>query len=139
MGLGLGAVQEVADLSLGKMLDQNKNRGEYLPYLANVNVRWGSFDLSSLREMRFESHERTRYGLQFGDIVMCEGGEPGRCALWKDVDFPVLVPSLQVMAQFVRVAWPLRQQIQKLLQQNAGLRRARDLLLPRLISGGLAV
>ena len=75
---------DVADLSLGKMLDQNKNRGEYLPYLANVNVRWGSFDLSSLREMRFESHERTRYGLQFGDIVMCEGGEPGRCALWRD-------------------------------------------------------
>ena len=45
---------DVADLSLGKMLDQNKNRGEYLPYLANVNVRWGSFDLSDLREMRFE-------------------------------------------------------------------------------------
>lgn len=75
---------DVADLCLGKMLDQNKNRGEYLPYLANVNVRWGSFDLSGLREMRFESHERTRYGLQFGDIVMCEGGEPGRCALWRD-------------------------------------------------------
>ena len=75
---------DVADLSLGKMLDQNKNRGEYLPYLANVNVRWGSFDLSDLREMRFESHERVRYGLQSGDIVMCEGGEPGRCALWKD-------------------------------------------------------
>ena len=75
---------DTADLSLGKMLDQNKNRGEYLPYLANVNVRWGSFDLSDLRQMRFESHERTRYGLRFGDVVMCEGGEPDRCALWKD-------------------------------------------------------
>ena len=75
---------EVADLCLGKMLDQNKNRGEYLPYLANVNVRWGTFDLSGLREMRFESHETSRYGLKYGDIVMCEGGEPGRCAIWKD-------------------------------------------------------
>lgn len=75
---------EVADLCLGKMLDEKKNRGELLPYLANVNVRWGEFDLTSLREMRFEAHEKERFGLRTGDIVMCEGGEPGRCALWKD-------------------------------------------------------
>ena len=66
------------------MLDQKKNRGEPLPYLANVNVRWGEFDLTDLREMRFEHHESERYGLKHGDIVMCEGGEPGRCAIWKD-------------------------------------------------------
>lgn len=77
----LGAV---ADLCLGKMLDQNKNRGEPLPYLANVNVRWGEFALDDLRTMRFEPKEMDRYGLRFGDIVMCEGGEPGRCAIWKN-------------------------------------------------------
>lgn len=75
---------DVADLCLGKMLDQHKNRGEPMPYLANVNVRWGEFDLADLREMRFEAHEMERYGLRPGDIVMCEGGEPGRCAIWKD-------------------------------------------------------
>lgn len=77
----LGAV---ADLCLGKMLDQKKNRGEPLPYLANVNVRWGEFVLDNLRTMRFEPKEFERYGLKFGDIVMCEGGEPGRCAIWKN-------------------------------------------------------
>ena len=77
-------LEAVADFCLGKMLDQKKNRGEPLPYLANVNVRWGEFDLAELREMRFESHELERYGLKRGDIVMCEGGEPGRCAIWKD-------------------------------------------------------
>lgn len=77
-------LEHVADFCLGKMLDQKKNRGEPLPYLANVNVRWGEFDLSGLREMRFESHELDRYGLKHGDIVMCEGGEPGRCAIWKN-------------------------------------------------------
>lgn len=76
-------LSEIADFVLGKMLDQAKNRGEPLPYLANVNVRWGDFELSDLREMRFEPHEVERYGLKPGDIVMCEGGEPGRCALWK--------------------------------------------------------
>lgn len=75
---------QVADFLLGKMLDEKKNKGEFLPYLANVNVRWGRFELGSLREMRFESHEHERYGLQFGDIVMCEGGEPGRCAIWRN-------------------------------------------------------
>ncbi|QTF55366.1 restriction endonuclease subunit S [Stutzerimonas frequens] len=75
---------QVADFLLGKMLDEKKNKGEFRPYLANVNVRWGRFELGSLREMRFELHEHERYGLQFGDIVMCEGGEPGRCAIWKN-------------------------------------------------------
>jgi len=77
-------LETVADFCLGKMLDQKKNRGEPLPYLANVNVRWGKFDLADLREMRFEQHELDRYGLKYGDIVMCEGGEPGRCAIWKE-------------------------------------------------------
>lgn len=75
-------LEEVADFSLGKMLDQNKNKGVLRPYLANVNVRWGLFELENLRKMRFESHEVDRYGLKYGDIVMCEGGEPGRCAVW---------------------------------------------------------
>jgi type I restriction enzyme S subunit len=55
-----------------------------LPYLANVNVRWGEFALDDLRAMRFEAHELERYGIRDGDIVMCEGGEPGRCAIWKE-------------------------------------------------------
>lgn len=66
------------------MLDSRKNKGYPRPYLANVNVRWGLFDLDALREMRFEEHEIKKYGLRHGDIVMCEGGEPGRCALWKE-------------------------------------------------------
>ena len=75
---------DVADFRLGKMLDGRKNKGYPRTYLANVNVRWGRFDLDDLREMRFEEHEIEKYGLRDGDIVMCEGGEPGRCALWKE-------------------------------------------------------
>ncbi len=73
---------DVAEMCLGKMLDKNKNKGNYQPYLRNVNVRWGSFDLGDLLEMRFEDCEQERYGLQNGDLIMCEGGEPGRCAIW---------------------------------------------------------
>ena len=73
---------EIAELCLGKMLDKEKNRGEYQPYLRNINVRWGTFDLSSLDMMRFEDFEKERYSVQPGDLVICEGGEPGRCAIW---------------------------------------------------------
>ena len=67
------------DFCLGKMLDEKKNKGDLLPYLANVNVRWASFDFAELRQMRFEPREMDRFGLKYGNLVMCEGGEPGRC------------------------------------------------------------
>ena len=91
-------LEEVADFCLGKMLDQKKNRGELMPYLANVNVRWGEFDFENLREMRFEAGELDRYGLKYGDIVMCEGGEPGRCAIWKDQ-----VPGMMIQKALHRI------------------------------------
>lgn len=75
---------DYVDSCLGKMLDKKKNKGTALPYLGNKNVRWGSFDTENLAEMRFEEHEHERYGLRYGDLVVCEGGEPGRCAIWKD-------------------------------------------------------
>lgn len=72
-----------ADMCLGKMLDKQKNRGTPQPYLRNVNVRWLSFDLTDMKEMRFEADEDARFGLEPGDLVICEGGEPGRAAVWK--------------------------------------------------------
>lgn len=89
---------DVADFCLGKMLDEKKNRGEPLPYLANINVRWGAFDLENLRQMRFEPNEKDRYGLSYGDIVMCEGGEPGRCAVWKEA-----VPGMMIQKALHRI------------------------------------
>lgn len=75
---------DVADLALGKMLDRAKRTaGRPLPYLRNINVRWGHFELSDLRQMPFEEHELERYELRKGDVLICEGGEPGRAAVWQ--------------------------------------------------------
>ncbi len=188
------ALAELADLSLGKMLDQKKNRGQPLPYLANVNVRWGEFDLSELREMRFEVNELETYGLRRGDIVMCEGGEPGRCAIWMEkavgmmiqkalhrircrddmhrvylyhtlrhlaatgalaalftgatikhlpqeklAKVHVLQPPGKLVAMFANNAEPIESLIHSLQSRVRTLRRARDLLLPRLLSGQIDV
>ena len=89
---------DIADICLGKMLDKEKNKGDYQPYLANINVRWGDFDLQNLSLMRFEKTEQERYGLKYGDIVMCEGGEPGRCAIWRDE-----MPNMKIQKALHRI------------------------------------
>lgn len=76
-------VGEIAKHSLGKMLDKAKNKGEPKPYLRNLNVRWFDFDLSDVLEMRFLPEEKDRYTVIKGDVVICEGGYPGRAAIWE--------------------------------------------------------
>jgi type I restriction enzyme S subunit len=73
---------DVAEQCLGKMLDAKKNKGRPMPYLRNPNVRWFEVDTTDLQLMPFEDHEQDRFGLKAGDIVMCEGGEAGRAAIW---------------------------------------------------------
>ena len=77
---------EIIDARLGKMLDKEKNTGNFHKYLRNINVRWFSFDLSDLLEMRIEADEIEKYSVSHNDLIICEGGEPGRCAVWDKQD-----------------------------------------------------
>ena len=77
---------EVCEVQLGKMLDKAKNKGKPYKYLANLSVRWRSFDLANLRTMPFMDSEVEKFSLRPGDVLMCEGGEPGRCAIWQIPD-----------------------------------------------------
>lgn len=83
-GFATDTLANHVDMCLGKMLDKEKNKGTLFPYLRNKNVRWKNFDLDDLLEMRFEESEEERYSIQRGDLVVCEGGEPGRCAVWEN-------------------------------------------------------
>jgi type I restriction enzyme S subunit len=66
------------------MLDAAKQgQGERLPYLRNINVRWGAFELSDLLSMAFVGDEVKEFELLPGDVLICEGGEPGRAAVWQ--------------------------------------------------------
>jgi type I restriction enzyme S subunit len=72
---------EIADSRLGKMLDQAKNAGPLRPYLRNANVQWFRFDLGDIHELRLEDRDYEAHSLRVGDLVICEGGEPGRAAV----------------------------------------------------------
>ncbi|MCU7806311.1 MAG: restriction endonuclease subunit S [Candidatus Thiodiazotropha sp. (ex Semelilucina semeliformis)] len=76
-------VGEMADCCLGKMLDKQKNRGLLRPYLRNLNVQWFNIDTSDVQEMKIEVKEEERYGVLKGDLLICEGGYPGRAAVWE--------------------------------------------------------
>ena len=75
---------EIGTSKLGKMLDKAKNVGVSTPYLRNVNVRWFSFDLSDIYFMPASTAEIESLSVKPGDLFICEGGEPGRCAVWKE-------------------------------------------------------
>jgi len=72
------------DVALGKMLDEKKITGSYLrPYLRNIDVQWKRINSEELPVMDFEPHELDRYSVVQGDLVVCEGGEVGRAAIWR--------------------------------------------------------
>jgi type I restriction enzyme S subunit len=74
---------EIADTSLGKMLDRGKATGEHtVSYLRNVNVQWGRIDLDDVLTMDISPEEREFFRLEPGDLLVCEGGEIARCAIW---------------------------------------------------------
>jgi len=100
-------VSDVANSRLGKMLDKAKNKGTYRRYLRNVNVRWFDFDLSDLLEMRFEEDELEKFALKSGDVLVCEGGEPGRAAVWDsratDVYFQKAIHRVRLLGGIVPI------------------------------------
>ena len=70
-------------LQLGKMLNEDaRSTHPKFPYLGNKDVQWGRFDFSDLREMHFNQKERQKFQLVPGDLLVCEGGEIGRTAIW---------------------------------------------------------
>ena len=103
---------ELGVSNLGKMLDANKNTGSDVKYLRNINVRWFDFDLSDLMTMKAKPEEIQKLSVKKGDLFICEGGEPGRCAVWKDVDSDIIFqkaihrfrPNENVSSDFIAYA-----------------------------------
>lgn len=75
-------VGEHFEIQLGKMLNAEKNAGVPKPYLGNKAVQWGRISFSDLPVMAMSPADIARYRLKQGDLLVCEGGEVGRAAIW---------------------------------------------------------
>ncbi len=78
----VSTVGDEFDIKLGKMLDSEKNVGVPKPYLGNRAVQWGRIDLSDLPTVPMTPTDIEKFRLRNGDLLVCEGGEVGRAALW---------------------------------------------------------
>lgn len=72
-------------IQLGKMLDSEKNVGVPKPFLGNRAVQWGRIDLTDIGEVRLTPSDLQRFRLREGDLLVCEGGEIGRAAVWRQL------------------------------------------------------
>lgn len=66
------------------MLDAAKNVGDPKPYLGNRAVQWGKIDVAAAGVVAMTRSDLRRYRLRRGDLLVCEGGDVGRAAIWQD-------------------------------------------------------
>jgi type I restriction enzyme S subunit len=76
----LGAV---AQHNSGKTLDSGRNSGTPRDYITTSNLYWGRFELDNVRQMLIRDEELERCTAKVGDLLVCEGGEAGRAAVWE--------------------------------------------------------
>ncbi|MEO4079653.1 MULTISPECIES: restriction endonuclease subunit S [Acinetobacter] len=78
----------IADHNTGKTLDKNRNTGSSRSYITTSNLYWGRFELDDLKEFLIEDSELERCQARKGDLLVIEGGDAGRSAIWWD-DEPI--------------------------------------------------
>jgi type I restriction enzyme, S subunit len=75
---------EIAETQLGRMLSAKRETGAHARrYLRNRDVQWGQINVVDLPLMDFGPADMERYRLAVGDLLVCEGGEVGRAAIWR--------------------------------------------------------
>lgn len=75
-------IDQIATSQLGKTLDKGKQAGKEYPYLCSINVYWDGIDLSKVKTFLLKDEELDKYKLKKGDLLVCEGGDYGRCNVW---------------------------------------------------------
>ncbi|SEP47909.1 type I restriction enzyme, S subunit [Rhodospirillales bacterium URHD0017] len=74
---------ELFDIGAGKTMSAAAREGsEKTPFLRTSNVLWDEIDLNTVDEMAIPAHELQDKLLRPGDLLVCEGGEIGRAAIW---------------------------------------------------------
>ena len=76
----------------GKALNSSNSTGKKLSYITTSNLYWDRFELEKLKEMPFTENEIEKCTVTRGDLLVCEGGDIGRAAIWK-YDYPIRIQN----------------------------------------------
>jgi type I restriction enzyme S subunit len=90
---------EIAQHNSGKTLDSGRNRGVPRDYITTSNLYWGRFVLDNVRQMLIQDEELEKCTAKHGDLLICEGGEAGRAAVWM-LDYDVCFQNHVHRARF---------------------------------------
>ena len=81
-------IGDISEHNTGKTLDKGRNSGILYKYITTSNLYWDSFVLDNLKEMPFEENELDKCSAIKGDLLICEGGDGGRSAIWNK-EYPI--------------------------------------------------
>ena len=76
----------------GKALNGSNQKGVFYDYITTSNLYWNSFVLGKLRSMPFTDDELDKCTVKKGDLLVCEGGDIGRSAIW-NYDYDIRIQN----------------------------------------------
>ena len=84
-GWSVSSLGKLFDIQQGKAMSEESRKGPIqIPFLRTSNVLWGKIDLLTVDTMHFAEEEAKKYALRAEDLLVCEGGEVGRAAIWNN-------------------------------------------------------
>ena len=83
---------DIFNHNTGKALNSSNTEGTLKDYLTTSNVYWNSFDFSVIKKMLFKESELNKCQITKGDLLVCEGGDIGRAAIW-DYDYDICIQN----------------------------------------------
>ena len=85
-------IGDIFEHNTGKALNASNPNGTMLDYITTSNLYWDRFELSIIKQMPFTESEIERCIVRKGDLLICEGGDVGRAAIW-DYDYNIMIQN----------------------------------------------
>ena len=86
------SIGELFEHNTGKALNASNRDGKMMDYITTSNLYWDRFDLSVVKQMWFTEEELWRCTAKKGDLLICEGGDIGRAAIW-NYDYDIRIQN----------------------------------------------
>ena len=83
---------ELFSHNTGKALNSSNKEGIFKDYLTTSNVYWNKFDFTVIKQMPFKESELDKCTVTKGDLLVCEGGDIGRSAIW-NFDYDICIQN----------------------------------------------